>query len=179
MNSLLKRKLIYLMIAAVIIVLQIVSTYITFGSFPITLTLIPITLSGLLFGKKIGILEALVFGIYVAITCIFGIDAYGATLFSIHPFIITITVLIKPVIGVVLAVFTFNHIKNKKAALFAASCITPLVNTLVLELSLIVFFDTTIVVAVSTFISINVLIELLANVVLVPILFNTFKDRVI
>jgi len=174
-----KRKVLYLMIAIIIVILQVLSTAITFGSFPITLTMIPITLSGLLFGRKVGATMGFVFGIYVAITCIFGMDAYGAILFANHPVIIITTVLVKGVIAVILSITAFNLIKNKKVAIIVASLITPLINTLILELSLVIFFDTALAVAASAFISINVIIEVVANLVLVPILYKTFKYRVI
>ena len=53
------------MFAGLVVVLQVVATFINFGGFPITLTLIPIIIAGALYGPKIGALMGTVFGVVV------------------------------------------------------------------------------------------------------------------
>ena len=51
--------------AAIVIVLQVIATYVNFGGFPITLTLIPIIIAGAVYGPYVGMLMGLVFGVVV------------------------------------------------------------------------------------------------------------------
>ena len=51
--------------SAIIVILQLLATFINFGSFPITLTLIPIIVGSFVYGPLVGGLLGLVFGIVV------------------------------------------------------------------------------------------------------------------
>ena len=157
---------------AIIIVLQLVATYINFGGFPITLTLIPIIIAGAVYGPGIGCLMGLVFGIIVDIMVITGADPSGAVMFSAHPIITVLTCLVKGSAAGLLGAFAYKAIKNKKIGIIASAIITPITNTAILYISLILFFDTSFTAMVAAFMSINFVVELLINVIIAPGLLN-------
>lgn len=154
--------------SAIIIVLQILSTYINFGSFPITLTLIPIIIAGAVYGPYVGMLMGLVFGAIVSIMVIVGADPSGAIMFANHPIITVSTCLIKGGLAGLLGAISYKTIKNNKLGIVIDAITTPVVNTFVLYLSLILFFDTTFSAMIAAFISINFVIELIINVLIAP-----------
>ncbi|MBR3264659.1 MAG: ECF transporter S component [Erysipelotrichaceae bacterium] len=156
--------------AAIIVVLQLVATFINFGSFPITLTLIPIIVAGAIYGPAIGALMGTVFGVIVALMVITGADPSGATMLAIHP-VITISVcILKGTLCGLCSALTYKALKNKneKLAIVLASAVAPIVNTGTLFICLILFFESNFATMVSAFMSINFLIELLTNVLLAP-----------
>ena len=156
--------------AALIIVLQCISTFINFGSFPITLTLIPIIVGAAVFGPYIGLLLGTVFGIVVAIMVVTGADPSGATMLAIHP-VITISVcIIKGSLAGLISGLVYKALKqkNEKLAIILAAAAAPLVNTVTLFLTLILFFESSFAVMVSALMSINFMIELMTNIILAP-----------
>lgn len=168
--------------AALIIVLQCISTFINFGSFPITLTLIPIIVGAAVFGPYIGMLLGTVFGIVVAIMVATGADPSGATMLAIHP-VITISVcIIKGALAGLVSGLVYKALKekNERLAIILAAAAAPLTNTITLFLVLILFFDSSFAVMVSALMSINFIIELMTNVILAPgllTLIHTWQKR--
>ena len=67
------------MLAALVVVLQLLSALIPpiAGMVSITLTLIPVVIGAILFGKKGGAILGFVFGLIVLINCIAGLDPGG------------------------------------------------------------------------------------------------------
>lgn len=158
--------------AAIIIVLQVLATYINFGGFPITLTLIPIIVAGAVFGPYVGMLMGLVFGIVVNVMVITGADPSGAIMLASHPIVTIVTCLIKGALAGYLGAISYKLLKNKKLAIVIDAIITPVVNTLILYTALILFFDTSFAAMIAAFMSINFIIELLINVIIAPGLLN-------
>ena len=156
--------------SAIIIILQILATSINFGSFPITLTLIPIIVAGCVYGEYVAAFLGFVFGGIVSIMVITGADPSGATMFSAHPIITVLTCLIKGILAGYLSALTYKclKVKNEKIRVAIAAAICPIVNTITLYLSLILFFDTSLKALIGAFVSINFVIELLTNVLLAP-----------
>ena len=154
--------------AAVIIILQILSTYINFGGFPITLTLIPIIVIGAIYGPTYSSALGLVFGVVVSIMVLVGLDPNGAMMFAKHPIITIITCLLKGMLCGYVGAIVYKNIQNKKTAIILDAAITPITNTLILYLSLIIFFDSSFSTMVGAFISINFIIELLTNILIAP-----------
>lgn len=166
----------------VIIVLQVIATYVNFGGFPITLTLIPIIIAGAAYGPSIGALMGLVFGIIVDLMVITGLDPSGAIMFASHPIITIATCLIKGTCAGLFGAFAYKYIKNNKLGIIVSAIITPITNTLLLYISLILFFDSSFAAMVAAFMSINFIIELGINVLLAPgllSLINRAKNRYI
>ena len=134
------------MLTALVVVLQTAATFIRFGSFPITLTLIPIVVAGALYGVGSGALIGTVFGLVVLVMVLTGADASGQMMLALHPLITSAACVLK---GTLCGV-------------------CPLVNTGVLYLVLVLFFDTSWAAVLSAFMSVNFLLELAVNIVLAP-----------
>ncbi|MBO7677794.1 MAG: ECF transporter S component [Erysipelotrichaceae bacterium] len=156
--------------AGVVIVLQCISTFVNFGAFPITLTLVPIIVGGAVFGPKIGALLGTVFGIVVALMVVTGADPSGATMLAIHPFITISVCIVKGALAGLFSALVYKALKdrNEKLAIIAAAAVAPITNTVTLFLVLIIFFESSFAVMISALMSINFLIELLTNVLLAP-----------
>ena len=160
--------------AALIIVLQCISTFINFGSFPITLTLIPIIVGAAVFGPFIGLLLGSVFGIVVAIMVVTGADPSGATMLAVHPVITICTCIIKGALAGLVSGLVYRALKdrNENLAIVLAAAAAPLTNTITLFLVLIIYFESSFAVMVSALMSINFIIELMTNILLAPGLLN-------
>ena len=163
-----KRFAVISVFAAIVVVLQIIATYINFGGFPITLTLIPIIIAGAIYGPAVGSLMGLVFGVIVDIMVITGADPSGAVMLSTHPIITILTCLIKGTLAGLVGALAYRKIKNHKAGIIVSSIVTPVTNTLTLYLALILFFDISFTAMIAAFMSINFIIELLINVAIAP-----------
>ena len=61
---------------ALVIVLQLVATFVKIGTFPVTLTLVPIVVGAALYGPKAGAWLGFVFGVVVLIACITNAEGY-------------------------------------------------------------------------------------------------------
>ena len=153
---------------AIIVVLQIIATYINFGGFPITLTLVPIIVAGAVYGPSIGMLMGIVFGVIVDVMVIIGADPSGAVMLASHPIITVLTCLIKGALAGLFGALAYKYIKNHKTGIVVSAIITPITNTLILYISLILFFETSFAALVGAFMSINFVIELIINVLISP-----------
>lgn len=163
--------------SAIIIVLQVLATFINFGSFPITLTLIPIIVGGAVYGPAVGLILGTVFGIIVDIMVLTGADPSGAIMLSQHPVITLATCLIKGGLAGLISALSYKYLNklNDKPRLIISSALCPIINTLVFFISLILFFDSNIKALIGAFLSINFIIELLINILIAPYLTNLIK----
>ncbi len=158
------------MFVGLVVVLQIVATFINFGGFPITLTLVPIIVGGALFGPGVGSILGTAFGLVVAIMVLTGADPSGATMLAMHPIITISACILKGTFAGLFSALAYKSIskKNKLAAIFTASAIAPITNTGILALVIILFFDGAFVTFISLFITVNFAIELLIDLLLAP-----------
>ncbi len=126
-------------LTAIVIVLQALAIGIRFGTFSITLVLIPIVVGAALYGWKAGAWLGFVFGVVVLMT-----DA-GAFLAVSVPGTV-ITCILKGVLAGVAAAAVYRLLENKNrwAAILAAAIVCPVVNTGVFLLGCLVFFYDTI-----------------------------------
>lgn len=162
------------MLTAIIIVLQLIGSYIKFGQFSISLVLIPIVLGAALFGVASGTWLGLAFGIVVLIS------GDAALFMAINPIGTVITVLLKGVLAgaASAAVYRLVEKKSRFAAVLLASFVCPMVNTGVFLLGCLVFFmdyirdsagdSNVLVYMIVSFVGINFVIELVINLVLNP-----------
>ena len=155
---------------AVVAVLQIVATFINFGSFPITLTLVPIIVAGAMFGVGVGAIMGTVFGAIVALMVITGADPSGAAMLAMHPFITVSVCVLKGTMCGAAGAFVYRLLKdkNQKLAIILAAAITPIVNTGTLALAIILFFGGAFATLIALFVTVNFLIELVIDVLLAP-----------
>lgn len=162
------------MLTAIIIVLQLIGSYIKFGQFSISLVLIPIVLGAALFGVASGTWLGLAFGIVVLIS------GDAALFMAINPIGTVITVLLKGVLAgaASAAVYRLVEKKSRFAAVLLASFVCPMVNTGVFLLGCLVFFmdairdwagdGNVLVYMIVYLVGINFVIELVINLVLNP-----------
>ncbi len=160
---------------AIVVVLQLVATFIKIGSFPITLTLVPVVIIAAKYGPFEGGLMGLIFGAIVLAMVVVGVDVGGASMFAIHPVHTATVCLLKGFLAGFVPGLVYKKINNKKAAIVVAGALAPICNTGTLIIFLILFFDTAFAAAFGLFISINFLIELVINMLLAPGLLRIIK----
>ena len=165
------------MFGAIVIVLQLVATFINFGGFPITLTLVPIIVAGAIYGPGAGAVLGFVFGVVVDIMVITGADPSGATMLAAHPFITIFACLLKGTLAGLISALAYKKIENKKIAIVVAAALAPIVNTVTFYIILIMFFDASFAMMIAAFISINFIIELVINILLAPGLLRIIQMR--
>lgn len=166
-------------LTAIVIVLQLMGSFIRFGPFSISLVLVPIVIGSAMCGYKISAWLGFVFGLAV----IFSGDA--APFFAVSVTGTVATVLLKGTLcGFVSGlVYRLLENKNRYLAVVAAAITCPIVNTGVFLLGCLVFFLPTIAqwgsasgypnVVGYMFLGLaggNFLVELAINIVLAPII---------
>lgn len=172
-------------LTALVVVLQLISSFMKIGPFAITLVLVPIVIGAATCGVAVGGWLGFVFGIVVLFT-----DA--ASFLAIDPLGTVITVLAKGIACGVAAglVYKLFEKKNKYLAVGAAAVVCPVVNTGVFFLGCVLFFFKTIESwglakgfgnAVEYMFlgmaGINFLIELAINIVLAPVVIRLLSIR--
>lgn len=167
------------MFVGLVIVLQVVATFINFGGFPITLTLIPIIVGGAMFGPSVGAILGTAFGLVVALMVITGADPSGATMLAMHP-IITISVcILKGTFAGLFSALVYKSLKdkNKLLAIMLSAAVAPITNTGILALVIILFFDGAFVTFISLFITINFALELVVDLLVSPALLRIIDTQ--
>lgn len=164
---------------AIVVVLQLLGSFIRFGPFSISLVLIPIVVGTALYGIGAGAWLGLVFGVTVLASG----DASAFLAVNVPGTIIT--VLAKGASAGLLsgAVYKLVEKKNKTAATICAAIAAPIANTGVFLLGCLIFFMPTIngwaaavgiesagTYMITTLVGFNFIFELLVNVVLSPII---------
>lgn len=186
------RKLAGLVIfTAIIVVLQILCTFVRFGPFSITLALAPIIIGAAVYGAGSGAYLGFVMGLVVLITGICGWD--GGTinyLMSINAFSTVVLCLLKSTVAGWTAGAVYKILARKSIFLgvIAAGIVCPVVNTGLFTLLLSLFFRSILEVwaggtsvmhyIIVSLTGINFLIELLFNLVLVSVITRIIKSGV-
>ncbi len=126
-------------LTAIVIVLQALAIGIRFGTFSITLVLVPIVVGAALYGWKAGAWLGLVFGAVVLMT-----DA--AAFLAVSVLGTVVTCLLKGILAGIAAAAVYRLLENKNrwAAILAAAVVCPVVNTGVFLLGCVVFFYDTV-----------------------------------
>ena len=164
---------------AIIVVLQVLCTFIRFGPFSITLALAPIIIGTAMYGKGAGAYLGGVFGAVVLVTGLLGWD--GGTvmlLMGINPVGCILICLLKGIAAGFLAGLCYELIakKNDKVGVLVSGIVCPVVNTGLFIVGMLVFFFDTlsswadgqdllffIIVGLT---GVNFLVELAVNIVL-------------
>ena len=172
------------LLTAIVVVLQFVSMALRFGTFSITLTLVPIVVGAALYGWKTGAWLGLVFGVAVLLTG----DAAAFLAINIPGTIST--VLVKGTMAGLCAGLVYRLVakKNQVAAVLLSSITAPIVNTGIFLLGCRLFFydtvqawgaglsfENTFVYMIVGLVGINFLIELGVNLVLNPAILQIIK----
>ena len=122
-------------LTALVIVLQSIGSVIRFGTFSITLVLVPIIVGAALYGWKAGAWLGFVFGVVVLAT-----DASAFLAISVPGTVITC--ILKGVLAGAAAGGVYRLLENKSkwAAVISSGIVCPVVNTGVFLLGCLVFF---------------------------------------
>ena len=176
------------MLIALVVVLQMVSALIPpiAGAVSITLTLVPVVVGAILFGKKGGALLGFTFGLIVLINCISGIDVGGNILWNANPALTALICFAKGIAAGFVPAVLYEAVRGKKeasstrkyAAALVAALSAPIVNTGLFVCGMLLFFmDTLRAWAGGTDIAsyilvglagVNFLVEFFINIVLTP-----------
>lgn len=166
------------LLTAIVVVLQLLGSFIRFGEFSISLVLLPIVLGAAMLGVGAGAWLGLVFGVTVLMSgdaaAFFGISAVGTV----------VTVLGKGILAGFAAGGVYKLLEKKSvlAATIAAAVVCPVVNTGIFFLGCLLFFldaiaemaagagQSAFAFIIFVFIGGNFLFELLFNVVLAPVI---------
>ncbi len=129
-------------LSAIIIVLQVLTTYFPTKPFPITLALIPIIIGSALFDEKAGAFLGGVFSVVVIIMCVIGADVGGAMVWNANPFLCVLVCMLKGICAGYVSGLFYRLIekKNNFVATVVAGLTAPIVNTGIFVLGLVLFF---------------------------------------
>lgn len=168
-------------LTAIIIVLQIISTFVRFGPFSITLSLIPIVVGAALYGSAAGAYLGAVFSVVVVIMSMTGGDMGGFMVWSANPIMCVVLCMLKGTLAGFEAGVHYKAIEgtNKIVASVAAALVSPIVNTGIFVLGMSIFFKDTLAAwaggtdvlyyIIFGLTGVNFLVELAVNVVLSPV----------
>lgn len=170
------------LLVAMIIVLQFIGSSIPplFGTFSISLVLIPIVVGSALYGPLAGGILGAAFGVVTAINCVTGADPGGQMVFQANPIVCIIVVMSKGILCGVASglVYRLLHNTNGYFAMLLASIVCPFVNTVTFLLCMLVFFKDVLSVwteggnvfiyMISTIVLCNFVPELVINVAFSP-----------
>lgn len=168
-------------LTAIVIVLQIFTTFVHFGPFSITLALIPIVVGAAMYGPAAGAYLGAVFSVIVVIMSATGGDIGGLMVWSANPFMCIVVCMLKGTLAGFVAGLLFKAIekKNTIAASVTAAIVSPIVNTGIFILGMLLFFKDTLAAWANgqdTFLyiifgltGVNFLLELGVNIVLSPV----------
>lgn len=165
------------LLTALVVVLQLMGSFIRFGQFSVTLVLVPIVLGAALLGVGAGAWLGLAF----AVTVLISGDAASFLVLSVPGTLIT--VIGKGVLAGLAAggVYKLFEKKDRTLAVIAAAIVCPVVNSGVFLIGCVLFFldaigemaagsgQSAFAFIIFVFIGGNFLFELLFNVVLAPI----------
>lgn len=120
---------------AIVIVLQVICAFFKVGIFQFTVSLIPITIGAILCGPKTGAFLGFVFGVVILAT------GDAASFLVYNGFGTVITVLVKGTAAGYVSGIVYKVVKKftKFGASIAAAIITPIVNTSLFALGVIIF----------------------------------------
>ncbi|MBQ7669536.1 MAG: ECF transporter S component [Clostridia bacterium] len=170
------------LVTAVVIVFQLLGSFIHFGTFSISLVLVPIVFGAILYGPFVGAWLGLVFGVTVLLSG-------DASLFlGFSPLWTIVTVILKGVFAGFAsgAVFKIISSKHKYLAVIISAIICPVVNTGVFILGCFTFFYNYLpdigaaiglpdiinpfTFVITVLVGLNFVFELVLNVVLAPVI---------
>jgi len=180
MNSRVKRIAGVGIFAAIVVVLQILATFIQIGPFAITLVLVPIVIGAALYGVVAGGILGGVFGVVVLSMTISGADPGAHMLWVANPLATAAVIMLRGILAGMAAgaVYRAFSKKNKFLGVICAAVICPIVNTGLFLLAMYFIFPyflemwaagaTAFYFLFIGLAGINFVIELVINIVLSP-----------
>lgn len=177
------------LMTGIIIVLQIVASFIKFGPFTITLALAPIIIGAALYGAGAGAYLGGVFGVVVFIACVAGWDMGGNILFTARPLVTLILCVVKGALAGLAAGAVYRALAQRSpmAGSILAGIMCPVVNTGIFCLGLAGFYYDTLVAwaggtalvyyVITVQVGLNFLLEMAINLVLSSVIVRVVKAR--
>ena len=169
---------------AIVVVLQYLGSFIRFGTFSISLVLIPIVVGAALYGPAAGAWLGFVFGLVVLLS------GDAAAFLAVNPLGTVLTVLVKGAGAGFCAGLVYRALEKKNAwtAAILAAVTAPVVNTGIFLLGCVCFFMPTVTewatamgfpsvgnYMIFGLVGANFLVELAVNIVLSPVIVRLIK----
>ena len=166
-------------LTAIVVVLQLLGSFLRFGPFSVSLVLVPIAIGAALYGMSAGAWLGFVFGVAVLLS------GDAAAFLTINVPGTLITVLAKGILAGLAAGFIHKLLveKNRPLAVAASAIACPLVNTGVFLIGCVVFFlptiaewglaegfDNVAAYLIVGMVGFNFIFEMLVNVILSPVI---------
>ena len=165
---------------AIVVVLQLLGSFIKVGPFAVSLVLIPIVVGAAVYGVSAGAWLGFVFGVVVTIAVVTGADQGGYIMFSARPVRTVLVCLIEGTAAGLVAGALYRAIgkKHARAGVVVAAAAAPVVNTGRFVLAMVLFYQPQLqawaggtavaTYIVTTLVGVNFLLELGVNLVLSP-----------
>ncbi len=171
-------------LSAIVVVLQLVCTFVKFGPFSITLALTPIIIGAAIYGWKAGAFLGFVFSAVVYVTGLMAMDGgFIMAMMSYNAIGTTFLCLFKGTAAGAIAGLVYHPIAKKSplAASFTAGALTPVINTGIFALGMMTIMYGFLLGSASegqnpigmlflTWIGINFIVEFITNVALGAVL---------
>lgn len=166
--------------SAIVVVLQMLGSFIKFGPVSVSLVLIPIVVGAAMYGPSAGAFLGAVFSIVVLLqpdtAFFYGISVFGTVL----------TVIIKGILSGLLAGLAFRSVsaKNEWLAVALAAMVCPLINTGIFALGCRLFFwnalmelgnGNALLFLITGMIGFNFIAEFFTNVVCSPVILRILR----
>jgi uncharacterized membrane protein len=175
-------------LTAIVIIFQMLGSFIHIGPTSISLVLVPIAAGAIILGPASGAFLGFVFGAITLWAGISGTDLFTSVLFAAHPVYTSLICILKATLAGLAAGLVFKALKNKNSyvAAIAACAACPIVNTGLFILGSLLFLSETISANFAPGISVvyfliiicaglNFIAELLLNVILSPAICRLYK----
>ena len=178
--------------AALVAVLQAISTVVPMPYVKITLTLIPVVLGGIYFGKGAAMLLGAVFGAVVTAFTVSGFDFGANMMFVARPFLTVFICFAKGILAGLASAYIYELIHKKEKvseakAITLAAAIAPIVNTAFFCIFLFAFYPEILqqwaggtnvfIYMITVLVGINFVVEFLLNIILCPIIGTKVKIK--
>lgn len=171
---------------ALVIIFQLLASFMKIGTTSFCLVLVPIVLGGIILGVRGGAFLGCTFGIIVLVSALIGLDPFTLFMLSDQPVFAVLLCLIKGIAAGVVPALLYKAIskKNERIAVFIAAASAPIVNTGIFILGALMMsgvimdaftaFDVDVsgmspfYVVIVLCVGINFFVELMLNLVLAP-----------
>ena len=172
---------------AIIVILQMIGSFIRIGAFSVSLVLVPIVAGAAVYGQNTGALLGGAFGAVVLINTISGVDAGANMLWAANPPLTAALCLVKGILAGYAAGVAYLKIaqKEKYAGVLCAAVVCPVVNTGIFLLAMALFYRETLTlwaggsdIIYYLFTGLaggNFLLELCVNIILCPAVVRIIK----
>lgn len=156
-------------LSAVTIILTLISNSIVIGGISINLGLIAIILAGILVGPLSGAFVGLINGAFALLS--------AQAFFAISPLGTVLVCLLKTSVAGLVCGLIYRLLKNKNelVAIIVSAMLVPIINTSLFIVGSLFFFNGAFGNLISIFVSINFVVELLVNAVLIPTIIKVIK----